>query len=271
MTPPNATEELIEVQPISTRSAEVAVHEAEDTLSLAKVIVIRNDAHRTAAAGEFNVIRERMKKLEEERKKITTPLNAALDAVNALFKKPYTILKEARDITEKACIAYDAEKERIRQEGERRLREAAAKEEARQRAIKEEQERAWRAKEAAARAEEARLQAEITKAKNAKARAEAEAAMAKAREEAAKAAAKAAERAQQAAEVFVPAPSIAQEKVKVAGTKDVTRYDFEIVDMALIPHEWFVLDEPKIAKFATATKGTVAIPGVRIFAVKKLS
>jgi hypothetical protein len=253
-------QEVIEVRPINTRSAEVAAEEAQACLMVARMIVIKSDDQRRGAAMAFNELRERMKIVEEERKKITTPLNAALDAVNALFKKPYTMLKEARDITEKACIAYDNEKERARQEEERRLREIAAKEEARQRQIKEEQERVWREKAEKARQEEIRLQNEGKAA-------EAE----KARQEAARAQAKAEERAQQAAEVFVPAPVIAQEKVKVAGTKDVTRYDFEITDMKLIPHEWFVLDEAKIAKFATATKGTVTIPGVRIFAVKKLS
>lgn len=260
MTTATIENEVIEVSPISTRSAETATEAALATLHSAKMIVIKTDNERKVAGEAFNEIRERMKRVEEERKKITTPLNAALDAVNALFKRPYTMLKEARDITERACVDYDQEKERIRQEQERKLREEAAKEEARQRAIKEEQERQWREKEAKAKAEADRLAADGRAAEADKARVEAE-----------KARAKAEERAQQAAEVFIPAPVVVQEKVKVSGNKDVTRYDFEIVDMKIIPHEWFVLDEAKIAKFASATKGTVSIPGVRIFPVKKLA
>lgn len=271
MTPPVAEQETIEVKPISVKSAELALVEAESLLGQARSFNITNDDDRKLANVRFNLAREGMKKVEDERKKITVPLNSALDAVNAFFKRPLTVFKETRDMYEQKSLSYDAEKERIRQEQERKLREAAAKEEARQRAIKEEQERQWRAKEAAARAEEARLQAEIAKAKNAKARAEAEAAAAKAREEAAKAAAKAAERAQQAAEVFVPAPTIAEQKVDVEGEKKITRWDYEITDMDAIPDDFWCLDESKLAKFARDTKGTVKVAGVRFIPIKKLS
>lgn len=273
MTPPTATEEqeIIEVKPINVKGAELAMIEAELMMNQSKNIVIKNDDDRKLANATFNLAREGMKKIEEERKKITVPLNNALDAVNALFKRPYNFFKEARDTAEKACISYDSEKERIRLAEEARLREIARKEEERLRKIKEEQERAWREKEAKARAEEARLQAEIANAKNEKARAEAEAAAAKAREDAAKAAAKAAERAQQAAEVFVPAPTLQQAKVEVSGEKNITRWDYEITDMDAIPDDFWCLDEQKLAKFARDTKGTVKVAGIRFIPMKKLS
>lgn len=228
----NATQEEIHVEPISVRSAEIATKEADSTLSMVKIIVVKNDDQRRDAAETFNQIRERMKRIEDERKKITGPLNVALDAVNALFKKPYTMLKEARDITEKACIAYDQEKERIRQEQERKLREAAQREEDRKK------------KELEAKAAKAEASGKVEKAEALR---------------------------QQAQETFVPAPVVVAEKVKVAGTKDVTRWDYEITDINAIPDDYWCLDESKIAKVVSATKGTVAIPGIKAFPVKKLA
>ena len=264
--------QLIEAPTINTRSAELAAIEAETMLSEVKSVVIKTaDDRKEVIEKYFNASREAAKNLEVERKKISVPLNNALDALNALFKRPANYFKEVRDTAESKCLEYDRKVQAAIDEENRRIREAAAKEEARQRAIKEEQERVWREKEAARQREAEELARQARESNNAKERARLEAEAEKSRQEAAKAAEKAAERAQQAAEVFVPAPVIQQEKQKVSGSKDITRWDFEITDMNLIPREWFVLDESKIGKFASATKGTVSIPGIRIFPVKKLA
>jgi hypothetical protein len=254
-------QELIEVQPINTRAAELATIEATTLLSEVKTIVIQSaDDRKMVAEKYFNAARDAAKTLESERKKISVPLNAAIDALNALFKRPAGYLKEVRDTAESKLLAWDAKVQAEIDAENKRLREAAEKEEARKRAEKEAQERAWREKERKAKEDADRLAAE-GKAEEAE----------KARVEAEKARAKADERAQQAAEVFVPAPVVVAEKIKVDGVKDVTRWDYEILDMNAIPDCFWVLDESKLAKYARDTKGTVPVAGVRFFPVKKLS
>lgn len=260
MTNTTAEQETIEVKPISVKSAELALKEAESLLAQAKSFVITNDEDRKVANARFNLAREGMKKVEEERKKIINPLNAATDAGNAFFKRPFNAFKEIRDTYENKSLSYDADKEAKRKAEEDRLREIARKEEERLRKIKEEQERQWREKEAKAKAEAERLAAEGRAEEAAKAKAEAD-----------KAAEKAAERAQQAAEVFIPAPTLAKQEIDVSGEKNITRWDYEIVDMNAIPDDFWCLDEKKLAKFARDTKGTVRVAGVRFIPIKKLS
>jgi len=254
-------QEIIEVKPINTKAAELATIEAETLLAEVKTIIIKSDADRKDVVEKFfNPSREAIKNLEAERKKISVPLNSALDALNALFKRPAMYFKEVRDTAESKVVSYDAKVRAEVEEQNRKLREAAAKEEARKKAEKEAQERAWREKEAKAKAEADRLAAEGRAEEAAKARAEAE-----------KASAKADERAQQAQEVFVPAPVIERVKEKVAGEREVVRWDYEIVDLMAIPDEFWKLDEQRLAKFARDNKELAKVSGVRFFPINKLS
>lgn len=74
---------------------------------------------------------------------------------------------------------------------------------------------------------------------------------------------------QRAAEVV--APVIQREPPKVAGVSTREVWKFAIVDAALVPREYTLIDESKIRRVVGAMKGDTAIPGVRVYAEKALA
>lgn len=94
---------------------------------------------------------------------------------------------------------------------------------------------------------------------------------AQAREQAKLQAAVAASHAGNRAEAVALIASAAAEDTKVVGisTRDV--YRFEITDATLIPREYLMIDESKIGAVVRGTKGTVAIPGVKVICEKSMT
>jgi hypothetical protein len=83
--------------------------------------------------------------------------------------------------------------------------------------------------------------------------------------------AKAAQLMDKAAEKEVAVPVVAADIPKVAGvfTKQVWKY--QIIDVNAIPREYMIPDEKKIGAMARASKGTLQIPGVKIYPEDSLS
>lgn len=65
------------------------------------------------------------------------------------------------------------------------------------------------------------------------------------------------------APVFMAAPQASSPKA--AGIAFRTDWDFEIIDAAAIPRTYLIPDVAKLRGLVRATRGTLAIPGVRIF------
>lgn len=67
--------------------------------------------------------------------------------------------------------------------------------------------------------------------------------------------------------IAMPAPviPIAPTAPKVDGISYRSVWRHEVVDVALVPREYLVIDEAKIAAVVRATKGTLPIPGVRVY------
>lgn len=65
-------------------------------------------------------------------------------------------------------------------------------------------------------------------------------------------------------------PSVKIEAQKVAGTTTRTRYDFEIVDVNLIPREYLIPDTAAIGKVVRAMKEKTNIPGIKVKMVKDI-
>lgn len=67
--------------------------------------------------------------------------------------------------------------------------------------------------------------------------------------------------------IAMPAPviPIAPTAPKVEGVSYRGLWRHQIVDAALVPREYLVIDEQKIAAVVKATKGTLSIPGVRVY------
>jgi len=66
--------------------------------------------------------------------------------------------------------------------------------------------------------------------------------------------------------VYVPPVIVPKATPKLAGGPVFqTRWDFEIVNEALIPRQFLAVDMVKIRQVVTAMKGQTVIPGVRAF------
>jgi hypothetical protein len=67
--------------------------------------------------------------------------------------------------------------------------------------------------------------------------------------------------------IAMPAPMVPVIPVTpdVQGITYRTTWKHQVVDAALVPREYLVIDEQKIAAVVRATKGTLQIPGVRIY------
>lgn len=195
-------------------------------VKLTTTFVIKAPEQMVEAGGLLQEIKTKLNLLEETRKSMTRPLDDSKKRIMDFFKKPVLMLQEAENSIKKAMLVYQQEQELKRQAEEKKLREAAAKEEAKQKAALE--------KKAAAAAAKGNLE-------------------------------KAEELKQQAAEVFVPAPVLAKEEVKVEGVSTRTVWTYEITDVNSIPRDYMIPDEKKIGAMVKASGGTLTIPGIRIY------
>lgn len=237
---------------------------AERALASAKVFTVDCAEVRDLAVKDLTKIKGLQKSLDETRKGITKPIDAAKAAVMDLFRAPTAYLEQAEALLKKAIQGYDREQEKLRVAEQARLEEAAR------------QERAQLAAEAAAREAAAREEAEKIQ------RAAAEAAAAGKAEEAARLSAEAESRAEQgAAEVatlqqtatLITAPVVvAPVLTKGVSTRKV--WKAEISDkLALIR---YVAEHPEyidlldanmsaVNKIALALKKNCPLGGVRVF------
>jgi hypothetical protein len=74
------------------------------------------------------------------------------------------------------------------------------------------------------------------------------------------------------AEVIVPIVDLSKAKVaKAAGQSIRTDWDFEVVDFAKLPDQYKIADDKKIRAVVKAMKGSIEIPGVRIYSKQTVS
>ena len=74
------------------------------------------------------------------------------------------------------------------------------------------------------------------------------------------------------AEVIVPTVDLSAAKVvKAAGQSVRTDWDFEVVDFTKLPDNYKIADDKKIRAVVKAMKGSVEIPGVRIYSKQTVS
>lgn len=251
--------------------------QADLAVKTAEKLVIKNDQQLKDAKEDFTIIRGRIRDLEDRRTSIVAPINAAVKAINDLFRIPADKLAKAKLATEQKVVAYERQKEEERLAEERRLREEAEREERKRREEKERQEREWREKEAKAKAEAEEKARKAQEATNAKEKARLEAEAEKARQIADKAKEKADSRAIEASEVFVAPKTVEKVAVKVAGTRQVERWFAQVIDESKIPDTFagrslWKIDESALNELAKSLKTRdCPIPGVRFYSESKLS
>lgn len=82
----------------------------------------------TVAGEELRRIKAAQKRLDEVRKGITRPIDAAKKAILDLFREPETRLAAAESGVKRAMLGFQAEQDRLRQAEQRKAEEAARKE-----------------------------------------------------------------------------------------------------------------------------------------------
>lgn len=124
--------------------------DAENQIVIAKGFMICDQYDYQLAADQLKQIKQKGKALEDQRKTMTQPLDAAKKSIMDFFRKPGEFLGEAETIIKGAMLQYSKAEEARRIEAERKAREEAAKIEAEAKAKAEKE-----AAEIKAKAEEA--------------------------------------------------------------------------------------------------------------------
>ncbi len=115
--------QVIDVQPISTKSVEELSKEVATITNFEVAIKTQGDYERFAEI--LKAIKAMDKKVEENRVSVTRPLDAAKAAFQALIKPLQNKLSDAERVIKQAMIAYTEEQERARREQEEKLRKQA--------------------------------------------------------------------------------------------------------------------------------------------------
>lgn len=115
---------------VAPSSAEI-MRPAETGAKTAELITITNAEDRQFAIEEIQALKEAEDRLEAKRTAITGPMNAALKAINALFKPASEALIAAQSVIKRKVVAFDTEQARIaaasRAKAEAEAREAQRK------------------------------------------------------------------------------------------------------------------------------------------------
>lgn len=256
-------ETLNHTQPEQQAKALVAVRdqEAQQVLTVAKAIVITTPEQYQDAAQVFTQIKQKIKDLEAQRTSITGPINASLKTINDMFRRPKEALEAALSYYERPMAAFQREERRKRNEAEEKARleretlerEAIQKAEEEQKRLDEirlQQQEAARQAEQAANPVAAFLAKQKVEALKEEEQETIQATTDAIRESAMAARALPAE--------YVP-------KTTAAGTRANTVWRFRVIDPALVPREFLMIDEKKLGEHARTMKEKAQVAGVEFF------
>lgn len=237
---------------------------------MTRTVVVRNADERTAVYQLVQSVKTKRRMIVDFFSDSKEKAHSAWKAIVGMEKTETDKLDAFEAAGKRAILTYDQAEEQKRIAEQRRL-QAIADEQARKEREKAEAEaRRQREIEEAARrkAEEARRAAEAASAaERDKLLKEAEAAERKA----AAASAKAEEKTETAAAVIAPVVTVAPVAVKQAGESTRDIWHFRIIDAAIVPNEYKIINEKALDGIAKATKGSIKIPGVEFYAEKTLA
>ena len=249
-------------------------NEARGMVEVAECIEIDGAEMYEIAGGQLKEVKAMAKRLEEQRKSITKPLDEAKKAVMDTFRPALEFCEQAESTIKRSMLAYDEEQRRIRQEEERKAREKA---EAERKRIQEEAR-----KKAAAEAEAARKKA-AEEAEKLKAAGDAEAAEAaqKKAEQEAEAKAREAERQAQleAEQVAVHAPVEQPQKVSGVSYRDNWKAEVEDIDAVIkaaaegnqLARALLTVDSKVLGQQARSLKQNLQVPGIRAYSERTVA
>ncbi len=241
-------------------AVEQAAEQAGAIALAAQGLVIRTDEDYMAADAAFNRARKMKKAIEEDRRKLTGPLKEVVKLIEAKYAAPLDQVTKAE-----AAIRTTMEDYQRRKRAEQREAEARAAEEKRRQE------------------EEARQAAQAKLDEAAKLKAQAEESAAAAQQLAAEDPLAAALLAEDAKEVELEAQRKRDEGFAViresaaapavvvpgkligAGSRTVYPWKHRVTDPSLVPDEYWVLDESKLAALARSLKDKAQVPGVEFY------
>ncbi|MBT9143618.1 MAG: hypothetical protein DDT29_02026 [Dehalococcoidia bacterium] len=141
---------------IITAEARRLEEAAEQHLVVAQAIAVYNADDYQSASKVLKAIKSHLKEVEDLRKGMTKPLDAAKAKIMAFFKPVTESLTNAETRTKKAMLAWQAEEEQKRLEEERRLQALARKEQERLDRLAAERAQRWEDKGQLEKAEQIR-------------------------------------------------------------------------------------------------------------------
>lgn len=246
------------------KEARAAEQEALMVLTTAKAVIVSNDEQYLDADRNFGAIKQKMKEVEAQRVAITGPINTSLKLINAAFKRPMETLEAALAYYEKPMKEYQLELHKKRRAAE----EAAAKE--RQRLDEEANATAQAERE---KAQQAQREADEAAQKAAAAAAATtanplETLLLKEEADEKQAAADAQFQTSQQAYRDTRLVNVAEEyvpKLTGGGSRVNKRWKYRIVDAALVPKKYWMIDEALIAQDVREQKESFSAPGIAIF------
>lgn len=207
---------------------------SQELVTASKNAVVMTFPDLSEATDLCKLIKTRINEAEEARKKITVPLNAALDEVNARFKTISEPLKEAEQLLKNKMVAFsEAEEKRAKEEAARKEKE------------RQEQERKDREAAEARRKQEEEQAADPTL------------------DRAAPSFPPSVEAVKQ--EVAPIKPEIRKTTYGQTGASFTAKkvWDYELTDLSLVPREFLILDTSKVG--AVVKAGIREIAGIRIY------
>lgn len=231
----------------------LASQAAAELATVGRSFVVTTPEQYVYAAERLRETKSRIAKLDEIRFGITRKMDAAKAAVMDLFRQPREQLVALEHAYKDGLIAFDNEQARIRAEQQRIADEAARKE--RERLAAQQEAAAKKARDDAA-----RLQAEADAAAAAGRAEEA----AKLQQRAAKAEDRGAAKVEQLAqqEAAVVAPIISSESTHVAGISRRGKWKYRVVNPTLIPRQFLMIDEAKLARHVANMKDDHGVAGI---------
>jgi len=113
------------------QETEVLVNEATTLLDQAKAYTIQNCDQLKTAAAELSKIKAKAKELDDQRKRMTKPLDDSKKEIMDFFRAPLDFLADAESILKRAIAGYQEAQERAAREAQAKLDAEARKQQER--------------------------------------------------------------------------------------------------------------------------------------------
>jgi colicin import membrane protein len=117
-----------DINPAADPEVKALTAQAENLLAVGAKYTIANAGEYEVAGLELKRVKDAQKKLDELRKSMTRPIDAAKKAIMDFFRGPESKLAQAETGIKRAMIGYQQEQDRIRREEQRLAEERARKE-----------------------------------------------------------------------------------------------------------------------------------------------